>query len=188
MKSLFIISQKVQCYFNNDINPLLDPLVDNEYLQALKKIGGILKHYDSDKKIPLYGFGAKLPPNKNIVSHCFSLNKNYFDPEVNGLEEAVEGKILARHVLRVLVYKKSLKSFTFHGPTMFSEVFKMALDYAQYECHRKDAQKYFILLVLTDGEISDMQATKDQIVKACDLPISILIIGVGDDDFTQMKV
>ena len=71
---------------------------------------------------------------------------------------------------------------------MFSEVFKMALDYAEYECHRKDAQKYFILLVLTDGEISDMQATKDQIVKACDLPISILIIGVGNDDFTQMKV
>jgi len=43
----------------------LHTLVDedkNEYLKALGAIGDILQHYDSDELIPLYGFGAKLPP------------------------------------------------------------------------------------------------------------------------------
>jgi hypothetical protein len=65
---------------------------DNEYLQALKSIGGILQYYDSDNKIPLYGFGAKMPPYFNTVSNCFSLNGNYFDPEVYGLDEVIKSK------------------------------------------------------------------------------------------------
>jgi hypothetical protein len=38
---------------------------------------------------------------------------------------------------------------------------------------------YNILLILTDGEIHDMQATKDIIVDASELPLSIIIIGIG---------
>jgi hypothetical protein len=68
---------------------------ENEYLQALKIVGGILQHYDSDKKIPLLGFGAKLPPYHNVVSHCFSMNGNFFDPEVNGLEEVIESNLFS---------------------------------------------------------------------------------------------
>jgi len=30
----------------------------NEYLQALRAVGNILQYYDTDKEIPLYGFGA----------------------------------------------------------------------------------------------------------------------------------
>jgi len=63
----------------------------------------------------------------------------------------------------------------------------MAIDYAKYESSQ-DKHKYLILLILTDGDISDMQATKDEIVKATELPLSILIIGVGDNEFTQMRV
>lgn len=64
----------------------------NEYLQALQNIGNILRHYDSDQRIPVYGFGAKLPPQYNVVSHCFSLNNNYFDPEIEGLDQVIESK------------------------------------------------------------------------------------------------
>ena len=32
----------------------------NQYLQALKSVGGILQYYDSDKLIPAYGFGARI--------------------------------------------------------------------------------------------------------------------------------
>jgi len=62
-------------------------------LKALKGIGNILQHYDSDNRIPLYGFGAKMPPYYNVVSNCFSLNGNYFDPEVVGLEEVIKGTL-----------------------------------------------------------------------------------------------
>jgi hypothetical protein len=34
----------------------------NEYLKAIKAVGEILQYYDSDKEIPLYGFGGLVPP------------------------------------------------------------------------------------------------------------------------------
>ncbi|KAJ6883622.1 hypothetical protein NC652_030761 [Populus alba x Populus x berolinensis] len=39
-----------------------------------------------------------------------------------------------------------------------------------------------------DGVITDMQETKDALVRASDLPLSILIVGVGGADFTQMEM
>ena len=68
----------------NDLESLhyFDPQNPNEYMQAIKAVGEILQYYDSDKKIPVYGFGAKLPPYHDIVSQCFALNGNIFDPEV----------------------------------------------------------------------------------------------------------
>ena len=42
-------------------------------------VGNILMNYDYDKKIPAFGFGAKLnfPLMKsNTVSHCFFLSGN----------------------------------------------------------------------------------------------------------------
>jgi hypothetical protein len=43
------------------------------------------------------------------------------------------------------------------------------------------------LLILTDGEIHDMDKTKDLIVEASGLPLSIIIIGVGNEKFKLMK-
>ena len=44
-------------------------------------------------------------------------------------------------------------------------------------------EAYQVLLILTDGAITDMAATKHEIVKASALPMSIIIIGIGQDDF-----
>ena len=43
------------------------------------------------------------------------------------------------------------------------------------------------MLILTDGEIHDMQQTVDSVVAAADLPLSIIIVGVGNDNFASMK-
>ena len=45
---------------------------------------------------------------------------------------------------------------------------------------------YEILLILTDGDITDMEATMDAIVEASDLPISIIFVGIGDDNFKKL--
>lgn len=47
-------------------------------------------------------------------------------------------------------------------------------------------QKYNILLIITDGIISDLQKTIDQIVYGSELPLSIIIVGVGSADFSAM--
>lgn len=44
------------------------------------------------------------------------------------------------------------------------------------------------LLSVQDGVLTDPQETIDALVKASDLPLSILIVGVGAADFTQMEV
>lgn len=41
---------------------------------------------------------------------------------------------------------------------------------------------------MQDGVLTDLQETKDALVRASDLPLSILIVGVGGADFTQMEV
>lgn len=43
-----------------------------------------------------------------------------------------------------------------------------------------------MLLIITDGIISDMTETKEAIIKASRLPISIIIVGVGDSSYEEM--
>lgn len=47
--------------------------------------------------------------------------------------------------------------------------------------------QYNVLLLLTDGIINDMPATKSAIVELSALPCSIIIVGVGNADFSQME-
>ena len=47
---------------------------------------------------------------------------------------------------------------------------------------------YNILMILTDGVINDMNETINVIVDASFLPISIIIIGIGYADFTNMNI
>ena len=45
-----------------------------------------------------------------------------------------------------------------------------------------------MLLLLTDGVITDIDETKAAVVYASSLPMSIIIVGVGGADFTDMKM
>jgi hypothetical protein len=46
---------------------------------------------------------------------------------------------------------------------------------------------YHVLLILTDGEIHDMNETKYSIVEAShNLPLSVIIVGVGNSSFDNM--
>jgi len=54
-----------------------------QYQKVLSSIWGIISSYDADKKIPAFGFGAKINfPNlrTNGVCHSFPLNDNPKNP------------------------------------------------------------------------------------------------------------
>ncbi len=53
--------------------------------------------------------------------------------------------------------------------------------------HFPHTQQYFILLMLTDGAISDMADTVRAIIDASFLPMSIIIVGVGTANFDNMN-
>lgn len=148
----------------------------NDYIQAIRSVGEILQYYDTDKMIPVYGFGAKLPPSTNVVSHCFALNGDIFNPEVRGIQGVLEA------------YKKTLGEIVFHGPTVFNEVISEVVHYASVKKIGQDSQRYFLLLILTDGGINDVRSTTAQVVKASKYPISIVIVGIGNEDFENMNM
>jgi hypothetical protein len=52
----------------------------------------------------------------------------------------------------------------------------------------QERQTYYLLLIITDGEITDMDRTIERIVAASTLPLSIVIVGVGNANFTKMNI
>ena len=44
------------------------------------------------------------------------------------------------------------------------------------------------MLLITDGEINDIDKTIDEIVRGSSLPLSIIIVGVGNENFKSMEV
>ncbi|VAH18569.1 unnamed protein product [Triticum turgidum subsp. durum] len=145
----------------------------NSYQQAILGVSEVLQFYDNDRRFPAWGFGAKIP--RGSVSHCFNLNASTNDCEVVG----VEGIMSA--------YSSTLYSVSLAGPTLFGPVISKAAEIASHSVQYAN-NKYFVLLIITDGVITDQQETKDSIVRASDLPLSILIVGVGNADFTQMRI
>lgn len=146
----------------------------NQYQKVFDSVGQILMPYDYDGNVPVYGFGAKLP-GSTTVSHCFHVNGNPSNPEVAGL-----GGINA-------AYLQCMNAgIILSGPTWFAPVIRSAMQFASGLAASKDVNGYLILLIITDGEINDLDATIDAIVDATALPMSIVIVGVGSANFANM--
>merc|ERR1712004_823874 len=72
-----------------------------------------------------------------------------------------------------------------YGPTNFAPVINHVANFAR--AYQQSGDQYFVLLIITDGIITDLEATKYAIVNACQLPMSIIIVGVGNEDFSAME-
>ncbi|CAH6789944.1 Cpne5 [Phodopus roborovskii] len=148
----------------------MSPYQLNAYALALTAVGEIIQHYDSDKMFPALGFGAKLPPDGR-VSHEFPLNGNQENPSCCGIDGILEA------------YHSSLRTVQLYGPTNFAPV---VTHVARNAATVQDGSQYSVLLIITDGVISDMAQTKEAIVNAAKLPMSIIIVGVGQAEFDAM--
>lgn len=150
----------------------------NEYEAAMRTVGNMLGSYSTDKRILAFGFGAYIAPN-TPVSHCFPIIENGkpYCSDVNGLVNS---------------YKDTLGRIQLHGPTMFSEILRMVGNTVtrRLEVSLKSGNNhlaYTVLLILTDGAISDYDRSLEQLLMLSRLPLSIIIIGIGDEDFGRMR-
>ncbi|GKV07552.1 hypothetical protein SLEP1_g19308 [Rubroshorea leprosula] len=144
----------------------------NSYQQAIMEVGEVIQFYDSDQRFPAWGFGARI--YDGTVSHCFNLNGS------NGFEvEGIQGIMNA--------YATALHNLTLSGPTLFGQVINTAAEIAGQSISQGNT-KYFVLLIITDGVLTDLQETINSLVRASDLPLSILVVGVGGADFKQMEI
>ncbi|XP_028791323.1 protein BONZAI 1 isoform X2 [Neltuma alba] len=143
------------------------------YIDPSGRPNAYQRFYDSDRRFPTWGFGAR--PIDGPVSHCFNLNGSSHYCEVEG----IPGIMAA--------YTSALFNVSLAGPTLFGPVISTAALIASQSLSN-GGRKYFVLLIITDGVVTDLQETKDALVKASDLPLSILIVGVGGADFKEMEI
>ncbi|RYR02920.1 hypothetical protein Ahy_B06g081750 isoform B [Arachis hypogaea] len=129
----------------------------NAYQKAIVEVGEVLQFSDSDKRFPSWGFGAR---------------------PIDGPVEGIQGIMMA--------YTSALLNVSVAGPTLFGPVISNAALTASQSV-ATGARKYFVLLIITEGVVTDLQETIDALVKASDLPLSILIVGVGGADFKEME-
>jgi len=148
----------------------------NDYEKAIKSCGDILAFYDSDELFPVYGFGG-IFQGQDKISHCFNINFNDDDANIMKVENIIK------------FYKESLDKVQLFGPTYFSQVINKVINNINNNLENNPQQNnYYILMILTDGIINDMKRTIDCIVEGSKLPLSIVIIGIGDADFTNMDI
>ncbi|KAL2088549.1 hypothetical protein ACEWY4_015448 [Coilia grayii] len=117
-------------------------------------------------------FGNEL---RTHVSHDFAIN---FNPEDDECEE-IQGVVEA--------YQNCLPKIQLYGPTNVAPIISRIAKLAA-RGQTKDASRYHILLILTDGVVTDMADTREAIVRASYQPLSIIIVGVGNADFTDMQI
>uniref|UniRef100_A0A7N6BWI1 Copine-3 n=1 Tax=Anabas testudineus TaxID=64144 RepID=A0A7N6BWI1_ANATE len=152
----------------------INPQGYNEYLAAIWAVGSVIQDYDSDKMFPAFGFGAQIPPTWQ-VSHEFPINFNPSNPFCAGIEGVV------------YAYQQCLPQVKLYGPTNFSPIINHVAQFGHQALQQHTASQYFVLLIITDGVITDMDQTRSAIINASRLPMSIIIVGVGGADFSAME-
>lgn len=138
----------------------------NLYEQGLSIIARTLAAFDDDNLIPCYGFGDTTTGDRAVFS---------FFPEdrpANGLHGAV------------MRYRQIAPHVQLAGPTSFAPLIKQAMRLVV-----ESGMQYHILVIIADGQVTPtcMAPTVDAIVSASALPLSIIMVGVGDGPWDQME-
>ncbi|KAB2011650.1 hypothetical protein ES319_D09G034600v1 [Gossypium barbadense] len=148
----------------------------NPYEQAISIIGKTLAAFDEDNLIPCFGFGDASTHDQDVFS---------FYPDdrfCNGFEE-----VLSR-------YREIVPHLRLAGPTSFAPIIEMAVTIVE-----QSSGQYHVLVIIADGQVTrsvdtqhgqlgpQEQKTVDAIVQASKLPLSIILVGVGDGPWDMMK-
>ena len=141
----------------------------NDYELAIKACGSIVAYYDYNQLFPVYGFGAIVKGEQN-PNMCFNINfKN--NPDIYTIDNVINE------------YRDCFQNIILAGPTEFCPLVQKVNETIKKE---NNPLKYHILMILTDGVIFDQQQTIDALVEGSFLPLSVIIIGIGNDHFKEM--
>ncbi|WIA09751.1 hypothetical protein OEZ85_009130 [Tetradesmus obliquus] len=148
----------------------------NPYEQAIRIIGNTLAIFDEDQLIPAYGFGDASCQD----SHVFSFKPG--DEPCRGLDEVLQR------------YRQLVPHVRLAGPTSFAPIIRQACQVVN-----DSGGQFHILLLIADGQVTrsvDVEpgqlspqeaATAEALVEASALPLSVVMVGVGDGPWEQMR-
>ncbi|KAE8099805.1 hypothetical protein FH972_017758 [Carpinus fangiana] len=148
----------------------------NPYEKALSIIGKTLAPLDEDNLIPCFGFGDATTHDQEV----FSFHSDHLP--CHGFEEVLS------------CYRKIVPNLRLSGPTSYAPVIEAAIDIVE-----KSGGQYHVLLIIADGQVtrsvntSDMELSPQEehtiksIGNASSYPLSIVLVGVGDGPWDDMK-
>lgn len=148
----------------------------NPYEKAISIIGKTLAPFDEDNLIPCFGFGDATTHDQEV----FSFHSDH--SPCHGFEE-----VLA-------CYKKIVPNLQLSGPTSYGPVVEAAIDIVE-----RSGGQYHVLVIIADGQVTrsvntsqkelspQEEKTINSIVNASSYPLSIILVGVGDGPWEDMK-
>ena len=156
----------------------------NDYEKAIRSCGDILAYYDDDQLFPCFGFGFTFKNtdlNNNLGrgkydKFNYPINRNEQDPNIHLIDNVL------------VEYRKFITEIKLSGPTNFAPMIRDLNNEVKKNLSDGLVMGYNILLILTDGQIDDLNDTIDEMVEASFLPISVIIVGIGNGDFTSMDI
>ncbi|KAF5760992.1 putative transcription factor C2H2 family [Helianthus annuus] len=148
----------------------------NPYEKAISIIGKTLAPFDDDNLIPCFGFGDATTHDQEVF--------NFHDDgsPCHGFEEVLT------------CYKRVVANVQLAGPTSYAPVVEAAMDIVE-----KRGGQFHILVIIADGQVTrsvntsngelspQEQKTISSIVEASLYPLVIVLVGVGDGPWDDMK-
>ncbi|CAA2991907.1 E3 ubiquitin- ligase RGLG2 isoform X1 [Olea europaea subsp. europaea] len=169
----FVIEGKVS-FNNRSLHAVGD--TPNPYEKAISIIGKTLAPFDEDNLIPCFGFGDATTHDREV----FSFHSDH--TSCHGFEE-----VLA-------CYKRIISNLRLSGPTSYGPVVDAAVDIVE-----RSGGQYHVLVIIADGQVTrsvdtsenelspQESKTIDSIVNASLYPLSIILVGVGDGPWEDMR-
>jgi len=154
----------------------------NNYEKAIRSCGDIVAPYDKNQLFPVFGFGFCFIDSTlnnfegKYTDFNYPINCNLEDPKIQFIDGVLKQ------------YRQFITKIHLSGPTYFSPMINDLNFEVKKELNEGKIMNYHILMILTDGQIDDMEETKNALVEASFLPISVIIIGIGTGDFGNMDI
>ncbi|XP_077983030.1 copine-8-like [Glandiceps talaboti] len=142
------------------------------YESVLTSISESLEYYDRTKIYRALGFGAKTKDSNDISDFFLNGPSN---PCCKGVEE-----IIASYREKLIM---TMSTSSNDDPVDLVPVIEQSETFARTH---GDDDNYFVLLLLTSHyDTITMAKTKDAIMAVAGLPLSIVIVGIGNDHFDK---
>ena len=135
----------------------------------------LLEPYNEDEFFYIYGFGFQFKENLNEVSNMFPITQDIDRPSVamknikstysNFLDNIKFSKIKTNLDLIIKQFNEKIKD-----------------DIDDY-----DIREYNVLLLFANNDINNEKEFYNEIILSSDLPISVVIIGLGKGPFTKLE-
>jgi len=156
----------------------------NDYEKAIRSCGDILAYYDDDQLFPVFGFGFQfLDRNRDLGRNLgkynydnYPINCKVEDPNIHLIDDVLNQ------------YRNFITKVKLWGPTNFAPMIRDLNNEVKENLRKGMTMSYNILMILTDGQITDMQMTINELVEASFLPISVIIVGIGNGNFGNMDI